>query len=89
MSLSITDLEQLGQTYDRNDAAKSAMSQVPQFFDKNSEIDYVSLQLNGKNPIDAVILEGLLAYRKNDRSVSGLLRLLMYHYFSFSAEETK
>lgn len=89
MALSVTDLEQLRQDYDRNAVSKEAMSQVPQIFSKNNELEYISLQLNGKNPIDALIIEGLLAYRANDRSVSGLVRLLMFHYFSYTPKEDK
>lgn len=87
MTISIADLEKMAQNYPIESAVQLAIRDVPEISVQNPDITYLSMQLNGENPIDNVILQGLLPYKENGKSVSGLMRMLLYHYFIHKVAE--
>lgn len=87
MSISITDLEKMSQIYPVESAVQLSVRDVPPISTDKSDITYISMQLNGENPIDDIILQGLLPYKASGKSVSGLIRLLLYHYFVYKVGE--
>lgn len=82
MSITIKDLEEMSQSYPIEMAVRLSIADIPEENPEISDIEYISMQLNSKNPIDSIILSGLLPYKANGKSVSGLVRLLLYHYFT-------
>lgn len=82
MSISIADLEKMSQNYPVDSAVQLSIRDIPSISVENPDITYLSMQLNGENPIDNIILQGLLPYKASGKSVSGLVRLLLYHYFT-------
>lgn len=88
MTITIADLERIGQEYPIETASALAVEKVPSIPVDNQEIEYLSLKLNGRHPFDSIIIAGLRDFKTNNRSVSGLVRLLLYHYFTLDVERS-